>query len=159
VGGTNTGVAATRGQRRGELQPTVPGSASAELIDPLVKAFVAIAAGPYCPRRRRSGYYGTERGASQVWQNRATRLSLRTLLVHDVRNPADLVGPRAGMLAVGGDDTSTPVQMHQEIYDRLTGPRDLFIVDGAGHDDLYDQAPFVGQVVERAARFLGEHLH
>jgi uncharacterized protein len=104
-------------------------------------------------------YYGTERAASKIWQNRATRLSLRTLLIHDVRNPADLVGPRAGMLAVGSDDTATPVELHQQIYDRLTGPRELFIVDGAGHNDLYDQPQFVGQVTERAARFLREHLH
>ena len=63
------------------------------------------------------------------------------------------------MLAVGSDDTATPVELHHQIYDRLTGPRELFIVDRAGHNDLYDQPRFTGQVVERAARFLGAHLH
>lgn len=52
-------------------------------------------------------YYGTPRGAAPRWENRATALSLRTILVHDTRHAADLVGPRAGMLAVGAADVST----------------------------------------------------
>jgi fermentation-respiration switch protein FrsA (DUF1100 family) len=103
-------------------------------------------------------YYGTERGASPRWENRATALSLRTLLVHDTRHAADLVGPRAGMLAVGTADVSTFPEDHRAVYDRLTGPRRLLLVEGASHNDLYDNPRFVQQVVDEAADFLRSNL-
>lgn len=99
-------------------------------------------------------YYGSERGAVPEWQNRATALSLRTLLIHDTRHAADLVGPRAGMLAVGTADVSTLPEDHQAVHDRLTGPRRLVLVDGATHNDLYDNPRYVQQVVDESAAFL-----
>lgn len=103
-------------------------------------------------------YYGTERGGIPQWTNRATVLSLRTILVHDVRHPADLVGPRAGLLAVGALDDSTFPEDHQAIYDRLTGPRRLVIVPGAHHNDLYDQHRYVQQVIDEAVTWFRTHL-
>jgi fermentation-respiration switch protein FrsA (DUF1100 family) len=103
-------------------------------------------------------YYGSARGAVPQWQNRATALSLRTLLVHDTRHAADLVGPRAGMLAVGTADVSTLPEDHQAVHDRLTGPRRLVLVEGATHNDLYDNPLYVQQVIDEAAAFLGAHL-
>jgi fermentation-respiration switch protein FrsA (DUF1100 family) len=103
-------------------------------------------------------YYATERGASRYWRNRATTLSLRTILVHDVRHAVDLVGPRAGMLAVGSSDVATLPEDHQAIYDRLTGPRKLLLVHGAVHNDLYDQPRYVQHVVDEAATWFRTHL-
>ncbi|GAA4157787.1 alpha/beta hydrolase [Phytohabitans flavus] len=104
-------------------------------------------------------YYGTARGAAARWQNRASTLSLRTILVHDVRHPVDLVGPRAGLLAVGALDRSTLPEDHQAIYDRLTGPRRLVLLENVGHNDLYDQPQHVGRVVAEAATWFRTHLH
>ncbi|TQM11462.1 alpha/beta hydrolase [Pseudonocardia kunmingensis] len=99
-------------------------------------------------------YYGSARGAVPQWENRATALSLRTILVRDTRHAADLVGPRAGMLAVGTADVSTFPEDHQAVHDRLTGPRRLLLVEGATHNDLYDNPRYVQQVVDEAAAFL-----
>ena len=103
-------------------------------------------------------YYGTERGGIPQWTNRATVLSLRTILVHDTRQLADLVGPRAGLLAVGALDNSTFPADHQAIYDRLTGPRRLVLVPGAYHNDLYDQPQYVQEVVDEAVTWFRTHL-
>jgi fermentation-respiration switch protein FrsA (DUF1100 family) len=103
-------------------------------------------------------YYGTGRGASRTWENRASALSLRTLLVDDVATMADLVGSRAGLLIVGERDRSTPVTWHEAVYERLTGPRGLFVVPGAAHNDLYDEQPYVSQAVEAAAAWFARHL-
>jgi fermentation-respiration switch protein FrsA (DUF1100 family) len=103
-------------------------------------------------------YYGTRRGASDVWQNRVSALSLRTLLVHDVRHAADMVGPRAGMLAVGTEDVATLPKDHRAVHNRLTGPRELLLVRGATHNDLYDRPEFTGQVTDQAAEWFGTHL-
>jgi uncharacterized protein len=67
------------------------------------------------------------------------------------------VGPRAGMLAVGAADVSTLPSDHQAVYDRLTGPRRLLPVDGATHNDLYDNQQYVQQVIDEAAVFLQGH--
>jgi fermentation-respiration switch protein FrsA (DUF1100 family) len=103
-------------------------------------------------------YYGTARGASRWWRNRATALSLRTLLIHDVLTPAALVGPRAGLLIVGAGDQSTPPAWHQDAYDRLTGPKRLLVLDGAAHNDLYDDSAYVSRAVDAASAWLREHL-
>ncbi|WP_035696801.1 alpha/beta hydrolase [Glycomyces tenuis] len=85
-------------------------------------------------------YYGDpERGGIARWKNQATAMSLRTLLVHDTRTSADTVGPRAGMLIVGGEDVSTLPEDHQAVYERLTGPKRIEILPGVTHNELYDR--------------------
>jgi fermentation-respiration switch protein FrsA (DUF1100 family) len=103
-------------------------------------------------------YYGTRRGSSRTWENRASTLSLRTLLIDDVATMADLVGSRAGLLMVGELDASTPREWHEAVYERLTGPRSLVIVPGAAHNDLYDDRLLVSRAVETAAAWFDRHL-
>jgi uncharacterized protein len=103
-------------------------------------------------------YYGSSRGASRTWENRASVLSLRTLLVHDLRTMADLTGPRAGLLIVGEDDESTPPAWHEFVFERLSGPRRLIVVPGARHNDLYDRDPFVSQAIDAATDWFDTHL-
>ncbi|ONK14208.1 alpha/beta fold hydrolase [Streptomyces sp. MP131-18] len=102
-------------------------------------------------------YYGTARGAAPNWQNRATALSLRTILVDDTRTAADTVGPRAGMLIVGDQDVSTLPEDHQAVHARLTGPRRIEILPGVVHNDLYDRDA-VRTAVGLAAEWFGAHL-
>jgi fermentation-respiration switch protein FrsA (DUF1100 family) len=103
-------------------------------------------------------YYGTPRGNVPQWTNRASTLSLRTILVHDTRSAAEVIGTGAGFLAVGTEDVSTFPDDHRAVYDSLTGPRSLLLVDGARHNDLYDQQPYVQQVTDAAADWFRTHL-
>jgi dienelactone hydrolase len=103
-------------------------------------------------------YYGTSRGAAPNWRNRATALSLRTILVDDTRTSSETIGSGAGLLIVGERDVSTLPEDHQAVHDRLTGPKRLEILPGVTHNDLYDQAP-VDTAVALAADWFTTHLH
>jgi fermentation-respiration switch protein FrsA (DUF1100 family) len=45
-----------------------------------------------------------------------------------------------------------------ELFQRATGEKDLFVIDGASHYDLYDRPEHVGQAVEKLAAFYGDNL-
>lgn len=45
-----------------------------------------------------------------------------------------------------------------ELFKRATSKKDLFVVDGASHYDLYDRPEPVGQAVEKLAAFYDENL-
>jgi dienelactone hydrolase len=102
-------------------------------------------------------YYGSQRGAAPNWQNRATALSLRTILVDDTRTSSDSMGSSAGMLIVGSLDVSTLPEDHQAVYDRLTGPKRLEILPGVPHNDLYDQQA-ANTATDLAADWFTTHL-
>jgi fermentation-respiration switch protein FrsA (DUF1100 family) len=103
-------------------------------------------------------YYGTERGASERFENRVTVLSNYSLLNNDYLTPASFMGDRAGLLLAGTDDVYVPLAGTQEVHRLLTGPKDLVMVDGANHIDLYDNAPYVTTVTEAATAWFREHL-
>jgi uncharacterized protein len=103
-------------------------------------------------------YYGDPtRGCVPSWKNRATALSLRTLLVDDTRTSADTIGPRAGMLIVGSEDLATLPIDHESVYNRLTGPRRIEILPGVRHNDLYDKEP-VDTAVALATEWFTTHV-
>jgi fermentation-respiration switch protein FrsA (DUF1100 family) len=104
-------------------------------------------------------YYGSARGAAPNWQNRASVMSLRTILVDDTRTAADSMAPGAGLLIVGEKDVSTFPEDHQAVYDRLTGPRRLEILPGVFHNDLYDVPGPVGTAVGMATDWFTAHLN
>lgn len=103
-------------------------------------------------------YYGTERGASRYFENRITRISMYSMLNFDFISPAEWMGSRAGLVIVGSDDVYIPAAGTAGVLDRLTGPKDLFTVEGANHIAFYDQEPFVSTAVDAALGWFGEHL-
>ena len=103
-------------------------------------------------------YYGTQRGLSDRFDNRVTSISRHTLLNFDCLSPAAFMGSRAGLLLAGTDDVYVPVEGTREAHRRLTGPKDLVMVQGANHIDFYDNAPVVATVMEATLAWFGEHL-
>jgi fermentation-respiration switch protein FrsA (DUF1100 family) len=45
-----------------------------------------------------------------------------------------------------------------EVFQRATGPKELFWVEGASHVDLYDKDEFVKPAVEKLAEFYDANL-
>jgi len=45
-----------------------------------------------------------------------------------------------------------------ELFSRAKCKKDLFVIDGASHYDLYDRAPYVDSAVEKLTAFYGENL-
>lgn len=103
-------------------------------------------------------YYGTERGASAYFENRITRISMYSMTNFDFVTPADWMGSRAGLLIAGTDDVYVPAAGTTEVFDRLTGPKNLITVDGANHIAFYDQEPYVSTAIEATLDWFKEHL-
>jgi fermentation-respiration switch protein FrsA (DUF1100 family) len=103
-------------------------------------------------------YYGTERGASDRFENRVTTISRWTLLTYDCLSPAAFLGWRAGLLLAGTDDVYVPRAGTQEAYRLLTGPKELVMVDGANHTDFYDNVPVIATVMDATLAWFAEHL-
>lgn len=47
--------------------------------------------------------------------------------------------------------------MTDEVFEAATEPKELFIIDGATHFDLYDIDRYVDQAVERIDAFYKKH--
>jgi uncharacterized protein len=103
-------------------------------------------------------YYGTDRGASDRFENRVTTVSMASLINIDWLSPADFVGTRAGLLVAGTADVYVPLEGTRAVYERLTGPKHIIEVQGATHIDFYDQAPHVATAMDATVGWFAEHL-
>jgi fermentation-respiration switch protein FrsA (DUF1100 family) len=103
-------------------------------------------------------YYGTVRGATPLFENRVTSISRRSLINFDWMTPVEFVGDRPGLLIAGTEDVYVPLEGTREAHRRLTGPKDLLILAGANHIDLYDNERYVPEVLAATVSWFGEHL-
>lgn len=103
-------------------------------------------------------YYGTERGRSAFFENRITRISMYSMINFDFLAPAEWMGNRAGLLIAGTDDVYVPATGTSEVFDRLTGPKDLVMVDGADHTAFYDREPYVSTAIDGALAWFDKYV-
>jgi fermentation-respiration switch protein FrsA (DUF1100 family) len=103
-------------------------------------------------------YYGTDRGASEHWENSVTTASVRELITVDNMIGADFLAPTPGLIVHGVEDAYCSPDGAREAYERMTEPKRLVWLDARLHIDLYDTEPYVTQAVEAVTAFLGEHL-
>jgi fermentation-respiration switch protein FrsA (DUF1100 family) len=103
-------------------------------------------------------YYGTERSASAVWENRLTVGSFWQLLTLDALSAAELLDRTPFLVVHGRVDAYCTPEGAQAVFDRATGPKEIEWLDTSNHIDLYDRPELVGPAVVRAARFLAERL-
>lgn len=101
-------------------------------------------------------YYRTPR----AWHPRSTNRAVFSLLDRRVNFfPFQLMGTllTQPLLIISGDQSDT-IKYSQEAYDAACGPKELFLVKGAGHVDMYDKEPYVSEAVVKLASFFGENL-
>ena len=67
-----------------------------------------------------------------------------------------LIAPRPLLMIVG--DRAVTSWMSVEAFQRSTGPKELYWIEGASHVDLYDKEQYVGPAVEKLARFFTDNL-
>jgi uncharacterized protein len=103
-------------------------------------------------------YYGTERSASAVWENRLTVDSFWQLLTLDALSAAELLDRTPFLVVHGRVDAYCTPEGAQAVFDRATGPKEIEWLDTSNHIDLYDRPELVGPATDRAARFLAERL-
>lgn len=104
-------------------------------------------------------YYRTPRGRHERASNRLRFRSVASVLAFDAFHLVEtlltqplqiIVGNRVGEFGSYEDG--------HELFKRATSKKDLFVVDGASHYDLYDRPEPVGQAVEKLAAFYDENL-
>jgi fermentation-respiration switch protein FrsA (DUF1100 family) len=66
------------------------------------------------------------------------------------------ISPRP-LLLIAGSEADT-LYFSQDAYDRADEPKELMIVPGASHIDLYHKPEFVPQVADKLSQFFGAHL-
>jgi len=100
-------------------------------------------------------YYRTPRGAHP----RSTQWGIMRMDVaaqFDAFRNNDWISPRP-LLMIAGTDADT-LHFSEEAIARAAEPKELFLVEGATHVDLYDKDEFVLMVVNKLADFFGSNL-
>ena len=103
-----------------------------------------------------SDYYRTPRCAYPTSVNKMALQSLDRLCAFDAFQYIDTVAPRPILLIVGSEaDTKF---FSEDAYKRANEPKEIYIVEGATHVDLYDKPEFVPQVVEKLTEFFDKNI-
>lgn len=103
-----------------------------------------------------SDYYRTPRAGHPNSPNRYrfTGLAYRMMFDAYAQIPYYLTRP---LLAVGGSEAGSLWQTKLG-YELSNGPKELFILDGAGHFDLYDNPRFIEPTLEKMNEFFTKYM-
>jgi fermentation-respiration switch protein FrsA (DUF1100 family) len=110
------------------------------------------------PQLYREGYdyYRTPRAQHPNSPNKYVFSSLPLQMAFFPFEQLDTISPRP-LLVIAGSKADT-LFWSQEVYQKAKEPKELFVVDGATHIDLYDRPQFVGPAVTKLAAFFSQHL-
>jgi fermentation-respiration switch protein FrsA (DUF1100 family) len=113
---------------------------------------------PATPVMYREGYeyYRTARGQHPNSVNRYVFSSLPQQMAFYPFEMIETISPRP-LLVIAGSKAETKF-WSDRVYEKAKEPKQLFVVDGATHVDLYDKPQFVGPAVSKLAEFFGQHL-
>lgn len=101
-------------------------------------------------------YYRTPRAQHPNSPNRYMLSSLPLQMAFFPFQQIDMISPRA-VLLIAGSKADTRF-WSERAYQKCRDPKELYIVDGASHIDLYDRPQFVTPAVEKLAAFFRSHL-
>jgi hypothetical protein len=101
-------------------------------------------------------YYRTERGRHPNSPNRYMLSSLPLQMAFFPFEQLDTISPRPVCLIAGSK--ALTLFWSQEAYEKAKEPKELHVVDGATHIDMYDRPQFVKPAVEKLTAFFGRHL-
>lgn len=102
-------------------------------------------------------YYRTPRGYHPRATNRATFTSVPDALKF---YPWENLGTMmtAPLLLIAGDKADT-LPFSQAAYDADNAPKELYLVKGATHVDMYDKEPYLSEAVIKLADFFNQNLN
>ena len=104
-------------------------------------------------------YYLTPRGGHERSVNRLAHRSIASMLAFDAFHLVEELLTQPLQIVVG-DRTGSfgSCREGRELFARARSPKDLLVVEGASHYDLYDRPEYVGRAVETLAAFYAKHL-
>jgi fermentation-respiration switch protein FrsA (DUF1100 family) len=101
-------------------------------------------------------YYRTARAQHPNSPNRYMLSSLPLQMAFFPFEQLDTISPRP-LLVVAGSKADT-LFWSREVYEKAKEPKELHVIEGATHIDMYDRPQFVTPAVGRLADFFGRHL-
>jgi len=168
--GTAVPVNGGRENRAGGSGPTI------EVLETIAKQRTAEARGaepmivPWIPDdykdatdidlREAYQYYRTSRGQHTNWQNKMRFVSMDAVMAFDAFYLAEMLLTQPLQIVTGSEQGAFgSVRDGRELYDRAaSGKKDLLVMKGASHFDLYDNAKYVNEAVRKFAAFYRMHL-
>jgi uncharacterized protein len=110
------------------------------------------------PQLYREGYdyYRTPRAQHPNSPNRYVFSSLPQQMAFFPFDQLDTISPRP-LLLIAGSKADT-LFWSQQVIGKAKDPKELFVIDGATHMDLYDRPQFVAPAVTKLMGFFGRHL-
>ncbi|MET7511169.1 alpha/beta hydrolase [Streptomyces albidoflavus] len=101
-------------------------------------------------------YYKTPRAQHPRSTNEWPLRSIDKIAQYDSFARIDLISPRPLLMIIGSDaDTG---YFSREAIEKANEPKELFVIDGATHVDLYDKDEYVSPAVAKLTGFFGEYL-
>jgi fermentation-respiration switch protein FrsA (DUF1100 family) len=101
-------------------------------------------------------YYRTARARHPNSPNRYVFSSLPLQMAFFPFEQLDTISPRP-LLLIAGSKADT-LSWSQQVHQKAKEPKELFVVDGATHIDLYDKPQFVGPAVTKLLAFFSQYL-
>ena len=130
-----------RGEPRRDIRalPTEPASAK---TPPIVREFL--------------DYYDTPRGKHHNSTGWYSFTSLAPMMNFFPFVQIETISPRPMLMIVG--ERAESAYFSEDAYGKAAQPKELFVVPGATHVDLYDRPQYVGQAVEKLTKYYGRYL-
>lgn len=101
-------------------------------------------------------YFDASRGAHPRWENKLLSWSLEKQIGFSTLDVIDQVSPHPILLIVGSESSSRTA--NEASYAAAQEPKELFLVEGASHIDLYDQDRYVTPVANKLAAFFNANI-
>lgn len=110
------------------------------------------------PRMYKEGYeyYRTPRGQHKNSQNWYVFQAVDKIAAYSSYDRVDLISPRP-ILMIAGTEADT-LYFSKLAIEKAKEPKELFLIEGASHIDLYDKEQYVAPIVEKLDRFFHQYL-
>lgn len=101
-------------------------------------------------------YYNEDRGWRENWDNHAVSWSeLSWVNFHPTELAAQLNTP---YLVITGENAWSRPGAEKMYENAASADKEFYLIDGAGHFDVYDLEPYVTEAMEQIIPFFAEHL-
>ncbi|MER5802114.1 alpha/beta hydrolase [Streptomyces mirabilis] len=101
-------------------------------------------------------YYATPRGAHPNCTGVFTFTSLPGMFGFFPFTQIETISPRPLLMIVG--EKAPSAYFSEDAYSKAAEPKELFVIPGASHADLYDKAPYITQSLEKLVGFFNDNL-
>lgn len=105
-------------------------------------------------------YYRTSRGYHPNWQNKMRFVSMDAVMAFDAFYLAEMLLTQPLQIVTGSKDGAFGSKRDgRQLYERAASPtKDIVVIDGASHFDLYDNPKYVNKAVDTFSSFFQKHL-